>query len=107
MDGPSQSHPLRRVVLCNSHARPPFPWTLDAVTRDLPGRIDHPCAEGVLDAVPGTGDVLIVGTGLTMADTVLQLLDQGHSGHIVAVSRRGLLPQGNCAYGEVPDPATE
>jgi uncharacterized NAD(P)/FAD-binding protein YdhS len=92
-----------RVVLCNSHARPHFPWALDAVTRDLPGRIDDPWAEGVLGAVPGIGDVLIVGTGLTMADTVLQLLDQGHSGHIVAVSRRGLLPQGNCAYGEVPE----
>jgi uncharacterized NAD(P)/FAD-binding protein YdhS len=37
--------------------------------------------------------VLVLGTGLTMVDTVLSLLDAGHEGKIIAVSRRGLLPQ--------------
>jgi len=39
------------------------------------------------------GTVLILGTGLTMVDYVLSLIDHGHGGRIVAMSRRGLLPQ--------------
>lgn len=36
--------------------------------------------------------VLIIGTGLTMVDTVLRLKEEGFEGRIVAISRRGLLP---------------
>jgi uncharacterized NAD(P)/FAD-binding protein YdhS len=36
--------------------------------------------------------VMLIGTGLTMADALITLLDQGHAGPIYALSRRGLLP---------------
>jgi uncharacterized NAD(P)/FAD-binding protein YdhS len=36
--------------------------------------------------------VMLIGTGLTMADALITLLDQGHEGPIYALSRRGLLP---------------
>ena len=36
--------------------------------------------------------VLLVGTGLTMVDAVVTLLDAGHTGPIHALSRHGLLP---------------
>jgi uncharacterized NAD(P)/FAD-binding protein YdhS len=36
--------------------------------------------------------VLLVGSGLTMVDTVVALLDAGHTGPIHALSRHGLLP---------------
>lgn len=37
--------------------------------------------------------VLLLGTGLTMCDIALALRDADHRGQIVAISRRGLLPQ--------------
>jgi uncharacterized NAD(P)/FAD-binding protein YdhS len=45
------------------------------------------------------GVVLILGSGLTMADYVLSLLRNGHTGPIVAMSRRGLMPK---AHRRVP-----
>lgn len=43
--------------------------------------------------LPSDASVLILGTGLTMVDQVLSLLDAGFDGRIVAISRRGLLPR--------------
>jgi len=46
--------------------------------------------------IPKDGGILILGSGLTMIDYVLSLLSAGHRGPIVAMSRRGLLPNAHC-----------
>lgn len=70
---------------------------------DGAGRIVvDPWAEGALDRVAAEDAVLIFGTGLTMVDVVLGLLEKGWQGRATALSRRGLLPR---AHGEVHDPA--
>jgi len=52
------------------------------------------------------GDVLILGTGLGMVDEVLNLIDVGHAGRIVALSRRGQAPQAHRSRGRMRlDPA--
>jgi uncharacterized NAD(P)/FAD-binding protein YdhS len=47
---------------------------------------------------------LLIGTGLTTVDAVISLLDQGHTGPIHALSRRGLLPR---RHASVPRPPPE
>lgn len=46
-----------------------------------------------IPTLPSDASVLILGTGLTMVDQVLSLLDTGFEGRILAISRRGLLPR--------------
>lgn len=75
----------RLVVLATGH-HPPAPETGTAWRRD-------PWAADVFDGLDPAGEVLLVGTGLTMIDMVISLLERDHMGQIVAVSRRGLLPR--------------
>jgi len=91
-----------QLVLCNSHGAPDFPWPLDSITRDMAGLITDPWRKDVLVAIPRQGRILILGTGLTMADTLAQLRAQGHEGPITAISRRGLLPQDHGTFEETP-----
>lgn len=62
--------------------------------------VPDPWAPGALAAVPDRGDVLLVGTGLTMVDVATTLARPGRAVH--AVSRHGRLPR---AHARVPAPA--
>lgn len=45
-----------------------------------------------INSIRKTDDVLIIGTGLTMVDKILDLYHQNHKGKIFAISRNGYLP---------------
>jgi uncharacterized NAD(P)/FAD-binding protein YdhS len=51
--------------------------------------------------------VLMIGTGLTMVDVAVSLLDRGHKGPIHALSRRGLRPQRHMPAVKAPTPRAE
>jgi uncharacterized NAD(P)/FAD-binding protein YdhS len=51
-----------------------------------------PWAPDALSDLAPDAAVLLIGTGQTMVDTAVSLLDRGHRGPIHALSRRGLLP---------------
>jgi uncharacterized NAD(P)/FAD-binding protein YdhS len=83
-----------RVVIALSHPPPALPARLHALEGD-PRLIRDPWRARALTAIPRDGRVLIVGTGLTMADIVASLAKAGHRGPVTAFSRRGLLPRGH------------
>lgn len=72
--------PAGAEMLENSPRYQPNPWDREATAR-----------------IAGDASVLVIGTGLTMVDFVLNLLDHGHAGPIIALSRRGLLPHRHAA----------
>lgn len=64
-----------------------------------PSYIGWPWQDHALERVDPDARLLVVGTGLTMADVVTTLRRRGHRGPISALSRHGLLPR---AHGEEP-----
>jgi uncharacterized NAD(P)/FAD-binding protein YdhS len=80
------------VVLATGNFPPEPPPVADGWVYDSPYYRADPWAADTLKGLDPTAPVLLIGTGLTMVDTVISLLDQGHGGPIHAISRRGLLP---------------
>jgi len=58
-----------------------------------PSYIGWPWQERAIERIDPDARVLVVGTGLTMADVVATLRQRGHRGRIDALSRHGLLPR--------------
>jgi uncharacterized NAD(P)/FAD-binding protein YdhS len=86
-----QVHDAEIVVLATGQAPAVAPPVL-APLAGHPAFIAAPLTQG-LASIARDAAVLIVGTGLTMADAVAALDRQGHTGKICAISRRGQAPR--------------
>ncbi|WP_106475975.1 FAD/NAD(P)-binding protein [Phytohalomonas tamaricis] len=80
------------VVLAMTHTPPTAPGRLAEILRDHPRFIADPWRPDALKTIRADDRVLLLGTGLTMADTLASLTRQGHRGSVTALSRRGRLP---------------
>ncbi|OHU79519.1 FAD/NAD(P)-binding protein [Mycobacteroides chelonae] len=78
------------VVLAAGPNTPGTSWAPDWLRRSALF-VSDPWRAGVLDNLPEDGDLLLVGTGLTMADLACTLRRPGRILH--AISRGGLLPR--------------
>ena len=88
------------VVLAVSHPPPSVPAALRGVQAAGVPVIADPWRRGALDDIARDARVLVVGTGLTMADVISTLDRRGHRGQVMAMSRRGLLSRGH-VFGTV------
>ena len=91
----------RSVVVATTHPAPDVPAALAPLGPD-PRLIRDALAPDALSTIGRDATVVIVGTGLTMADVVASLDRQGHRGKIVALSRRGLRSRGHAAQASEP-----
>jgi uncharacterized NAD(P)/FAD-binding protein YdhS len=80
-----------KVALCIGHSNPALPCPVSSDALRHPGFVRNPWAAGALSAIGAKDSVLVVGTGLTMADVIATMSDAGHRGPVTAISRRGLL----------------
>jgi uncharacterized NAD(P)/FAD-binding protein YdhS len=81
-----------QVVLATGYLPPGDPSQL-LPYKDHLRYLSDPWEEGVFGRIERSDSVLLIGTGLTMVDMVLSLSRRGHTGKMIARSRRGLLPQ--------------
>lgn len=93
--GCGRAYPIDTVVLALGQLAP--------TTTPLPGYVADPWAPAALADLDPERRVLLLGTGLTMADLCVSLGASSFAGPITALSRRGLLPQPHRAVQAAAD----
>ena len=91
-----------RVVLALGNFAPADPPVDDRRFYSSARYIRDPWAPGALDSVVPDDSILLIGTGLTMYDMVLELDERGVHQPMYAISRRGLTAQPHRAHGLPP-----
>lgn len=81
-----------RVVLALGNLPPGQPRGIAGCVAEMGRYIGDPWNASMLSTVPQDASVLLLGTGLTMVDSILSLAARAHRGPITAVSRHGLQP---------------
>lgn len=94
-------HAAATLVLALSHPPPDPPACLRPL-RAHPALVADPWEAGALDRIGRDARVLVVGTGLSMADAIASLERRRHRGPVLAVSRRGQLSRGHAVPAPPP-----
>jgi uncharacterized NAD(P)/FAD-binding protein YdhS len=87
------------AVMALGNFPPEPPPVADPWIYDSPWYKGDPWDADTLAGLNPDVPVLLIGTGLTMVDVTLSLLDRGHRGAVHALSRRGLLPRSHAPQG--------
>lgn len=80
------------MVLAFGNFPPPHPSVADGDFLNSPRYIRNIWQTNWIQMLRPSDTVAILGTGLSMVDTVLSLKYSGHKGRIIAISTRGLVP---------------
>jgi uncharacterized NAD(P)/FAD-binding protein YdhS len=97
--GPGQA--ASHVVLATGHPLPASPVPLHRAILDAQRYKENPWDDEALGELTGDGALLLIGSGLTAVDVLLESRRRGFRGVIHLLSRRGLLP---LAHGRADAP---
>ena len=87
------------LVLATGNQEPePLNLFADVGERYINNPWTGPAKAAVRELAESGGSALLIGTGLTMVDLALSLDAAGHTGRIVAVSRRGQIPRAHADF---------
>ncbi len=92
------------VVLALGNLAGGQPAWLDKLAVTSAHYIHNPWNTEAIKAIDSNDSVLLVGTGLTAVDKIIELKARGHVGSITAVSRHGLLPRKHLDMPELHPP---
>jgi uncharacterized NAD(P)/FAD-binding protein YdhS len=94
--------PVDAAIIATGNPPPHPPAVPDGGFFGSARYIDDPWDPAAFDRIDRDATILILGTGLTMVDVVLQLRAKGHDGPLIALSRRGQVPRAHAAPGQTP-----
>lgn len=98
----ARPHHCGQVVLALGNFLPAHPRSQSPEFINAPHYFQNAFDPRLTEAAAGQQQVVIIGSGLTMIDTVISLENGGYRGHITAISPHAYLPQ---AHPENPLPA--
>lgn len=84
---------VQKVVLAIGNFPPGDPWVKNSDFYQSGRYFSNPWQSGLLAKLLNTQSCLLVGSGLTMVDWAIALMEAGYQGQIHSISRRGLSPQ--------------
>lgn len=83
------SYSAHKIVLATGNEIPGDPSVKNTSFLKSPNYFNNPWSEDAVSFLPKNKTILIIGTGLTMVDTVLGLKEKNFDGKIIALSPRG------------------
>jgi uncharacterized NAD(P)/FAD-binding protein YdhS len=98
----AEIHAARVVLAVGNYPPETSHFAADGFPSDSRRYISDPWARGALETVERGAPVVLMGTGLTMVDVVMELRALG-AGECLAISRRGLLPLSHRTTQRLPD----
>lgn len=90
-----------RLVLATGNMAPQPPPGVDPARFEPGVYVDDPWRGDLLSGLGPDDTMLLVGTGLTMVDTVVTLGAANFTGHVLAISRRGLVPRAHSEWARL------
>ncbi len=91
-----------KVVLATGNFSPSPPSGISQTIAASDRYINDPWTANIEQLCTAGGDALLIGTGLSMIDKTLELVNSGFTGTIHAISRHGLIPR---AHSKTSHPA--